>query len=360
MAIKFICACGKHLRARDEMAARRSACPACGAPVGIPSLQPTQRGTTPRPLLPSEKLARRRIVPAAVLANPTDLLTADVPGSTQPAQPELDADKKATTRRKRDYRELEMCWHHCLHFPLPLVGCVLALAALSTALSLVMLAAIPRALLDLQAQPWEVWFLCSLGLLVPLVGLGYASCLLDEMLASALTGDVCNIPWPGVNLSADLGRVCNSLLAWALCLLAGPIVLIAAFVAFWIRCGDVTWLDWVILSELAVVGTGYWLVSRLAVCRSNRLYDANPIRAVQLIHQLSYRALLAAVLGFVLIASFGSLLLLGASTLHSSVPAGISLLALGWFSGLFGAASLFRLLGMWCRQTHVVAETSAA
>ncbi|HEY7307870.1 MAG TPA: hypothetical protein VH643_00785 [Gemmataceae bacterium] len=46
MSIKFICSCGKHLRARDEMAARRSMCPRCGAPVGIPSLQPTHGGTT--------------------------------------------------------------------------------------------------------------------------------------------------------------------------------------------------------------------------------------------------------------------------------------------------------------------------
>src|SRR5919198_406987 len=62
MAIKFICGCGKHLRARDEMAARRSVCPACGSPVGIPSLQPTCPGATLGPMTPAErrKLARQR------------------------------------------------------------------------------------------------------------------------------------------------------------------------------------------------------------------------------------------------------------------------------------------------------------
>src|SRR5581483_11058359 len=64
MSIKFVCSCGKHLRARDEMAARRSVCPRCGAPVGMPSKQPTQRGAAAAPMTPAERwLSRRR--PAA-------------------------------------------------------------------------------------------------------------------------------------------------------------------------------------------------------------------------------------------------------------------------------------------------------
>src|SRR5579884_2248852 len=60
MSIKFVCICGKRLRAREEMAARRSVCPRCGRPVGIPSLKPTHRGGEARPLTPAERFARRR------------------------------------------------------------------------------------------------------------------------------------------------------------------------------------------------------------------------------------------------------------------------------------------------------------
>src|SRR5262245_49323274 len=60
MTIKFICTCGKHLKARDEMAARRSACPRCGAPVGVPSLKPTHTGTVAAPMTPLERLRRTR------------------------------------------------------------------------------------------------------------------------------------------------------------------------------------------------------------------------------------------------------------------------------------------------------------
>src|SRR5437764_7803632 len=70
MALRFVCSCGKHLRARDEMAARRTACPACGAPVGIPPLRPTHRGGVAAPLSPAERLAHRRAAPPEVTPSP--------------------------------------------------------------------------------------------------------------------------------------------------------------------------------------------------------------------------------------------------------------------------------------------------
>src|SRR5438132_12623830 len=75
MAIKFICGCGKHLRARDEMASRRSVCPRCGAPVGIPSLRPTNPGTALGPMTPDERrrAARSRERPEDAAATPGTL-----------------------------------------------------------------------------------------------------------------------------------------------------------------------------------------------------------------------------------------------------------------------------------------------
>src|SRR5438128_2222312 len=59
MPIKFVCRCGKRLRAQSQMAGRRSACPRCGAPVGVPSLEPTVRGATLGPMSPAERLQSR-------------------------------------------------------------------------------------------------------------------------------------------------------------------------------------------------------------------------------------------------------------------------------------------------------------
>src|SRR2546423_851321 len=90
MTIKFICTCGKHLRARDEMAARRSVCPRCGSPVGIPSLKPTHPGTAAAPMTPLERIrhARHR----APLPGPPDAATAPepaVPAAPRPPDPRL-------------------------------------------------------------------------------------------------------------------------------------------------------------------------------------------------------------------------------------------------------------------------------
>src|SRR5262245_52201316 len=120
MTIKFICGCGQHLRARDEMAARRSACPRCGAPVGIPSLQPTQAGTVAAPMTPDERRrhARQRalvssVAPAAAPERPA-------PGRPRPrdADPIPVLTNREKRRRERAKRELEKTSSQCLLYPL--------------------------------------------------------------------------------------------------------------------------------------------------------------------------------------------------------------------------------------------------
>src|ERR1700730_7391210 len=79
MSIRFICTCGKHLKARDEMAARRSVCPRCGRPVGVPSLQSSQRGAPAGPLSPQERAQRGR-------SSPETEPTVSVPFADNPLQ----------------------------------------------------------------------------------------------------------------------------------------------------------------------------------------------------------------------------------------------------------------------------------
>src|SRR5262249_44592908 len=88
MTIKFICTCGKHLRARDEMASRRSVCPRSGAPVGIPALAPTNPGHVP-PLSPLERLrlARQR-APVPVSKSPSEAKPA-TPAPQRPINPHV-------------------------------------------------------------------------------------------------------------------------------------------------------------------------------------------------------------------------------------------------------------------------------
>src|SRR6185312_2349115 len=55
MPIKFYCSCGKHLRAREALAGKRTMCPTCGRIVGVPSLHASQRGAIAGPLTPAER-----------------------------------------------------------------------------------------------------------------------------------------------------------------------------------------------------------------------------------------------------------------------------------------------------------------
>src|SRR5258708_4874807 len=120
MTIKFVCSCGKHLRARDEMAARRSVCPRCGSPVGIPSLRPTHAGTVEAPLSPLERLRhakKRQPLPIDVPQS--------VPESPLPTLPrKLDKrlvhllPKGGTRRPELTGRHLELQWYESLFYPL--------------------------------------------------------------------------------------------------------------------------------------------------------------------------------------------------------------------------------------------------
>jgi hypothetical protein len=47
MAIEFDCACGKHLKAKDEAAGKRTKCPFCGAVLTVPQLAAVGASTSP-------------------------------------------------------------------------------------------------------------------------------------------------------------------------------------------------------------------------------------------------------------------------------------------------------------------------
>src|SRR5205085_4390056 len=117
MSITFVCSCGKRLRAREEMAARRSVCPRCGAPVGIPALQPTHPGTSLGPMSPAERLrARRPTPPELPAARPKAVVpaTAALPEPEPSPRPPLDANAvRLVLGRDSLRRPLETHWFEC-------------------------------------------------------------------------------------------------------------------------------------------------------------------------------------------------------------------------------------------------------
>jgi hypothetical protein len=368
MSIKFICSCGKHLRARDEMAARRSVCPRCGAPVGIPSKQPTHRGAAAPPMSPAERwLSRRRpavptadddtiplapapLAPPAPAVPPvprTEVVEVGSDGTKRRVRPPLDLDAVRLTepRKQRVLRrkwELEQNWDQCLLFPFRALPIIAPLAVLLGILTALAGRALPEVLND-RPESGGFWVIFGLYMLVPMVVLAYVCGFLDCVLASAASGQAGVVTWPG----RDFGLALKSCLWWLLAFLAGPVVPAAVAPLYWTYVGEVTTLDWIILGELGVFAIGYWLLAILAVSRSDRVSDLNPVRVFRLAERLGYRAWVAAFAASVLGVGAVLLILAALPLLHANAMAGV-LLVFIWGGTLFFAAFLFRLLGVWC------------
>ncbi|MCI0683837.1 MAG: hypothetical protein L0Y71_17160 [Gemmataceae bacterium] len=331
MSIKFICKCGKHLRARESLAGKRSVCPACGELVGVPSLQPTHRGTEPAPLSPVDK---------AKLGRP---VTSSVPPA-EPAMPPAPRPKRSW-RRARRLLSLEKHWYECLRHPVYTLPVVVPLSFGMTALSGIAALAFS----ELSAVEIRSALLLATAWVAPFLIVGYLCGFLQSVLGTAAEGEMDDWPGPGV----DLLKMIRALAAWIVCFLAGPIVFFAAAAWFWYRAGDPAVADWLIVIELVLAGSVHWLLTLAAVQQSGRLRDANPIRVGDLIRRLGYGAVLATLGAAAVGLLFGLLLVKALQFMHEEFIAGWMLLFAAWLGGLAWLTFFFRLLGLWCFRSRV-------
>lgn len=363
MSIKFICSCGKHLKARDEMARRRSVCPRCGQPVGIPSGEPTHPGTAAAPLTPAERLrlaARRGAARAAESGTATPPQRRSAPPASAPRDRvgalmlALVTGRRAPGSRGGE-RALETRWHHYLVYPFHdwrvWVGPALLLAALAAAALLVG----PRLFAEPPDDLAARWAVRLSGALVLFVVVGYPCNFLGGVLRSAAGGDGSAGRWAGHTFAGGV----TAAALWLGCFLAGPVVPAAVAAAYWMQCGDPGLVDWLILAELGILAVGYLLLVLAAVSERGRLRDANPLHVIDLAHRLGFRAAAAALAGSALALAHGLLGMVAAEGLHRG-PAGALLLAACCFSGMFWATVLFRLLGVWCHRSRAAEKENAS
>jgi hypothetical protein len=411
MSIKFVCSCGKRLKAHDEMAGKRIPCPRCGNPVGVPALDPNRAA----PMTPAERLraqARRPIAlsyldddPAPLPIPPDEPEPAHEPPApatnprvrsvsspirpsvapidreddgpalpkptSMPGVPSLPASRPSQLAvvpanpfnptdvrqaRRQPHRRLsgrhewplETHWYECWVYPFRAWPLMLGMTVALTVLTAVGALLAPRILSEVTFN-WGNGFFTAICLVGPIALLGYACGFLDCVLASAAEGESRFIRWPGGNLRL----VFRSLAAWTIAFLSAPAPLAVIGFYYWLYCGDPTWVDYVILGELGVLGIGYWLLAVLAVSRSERLRDANPWCVIDLAERLGWRALVGALLAGAIFLSHGLVAFLTTEILHDKPLLGV-VAAMGcWLSWLFWATFLFRVVGLWCYYRRV-------
>ncbi len=354
MTIKFICSCGKHLRARDEMASRRSVCPRCGSPVGIPALKPTHPGGG-APLTPLERqrLARSRAAPPSEPAAPAPAS----PGQLlQPAVIDTSIVRLLSSRGKRpapaSSRHLEAHWYECLLYPLRAWHLCLGLAAIMTVLSTFVPFALRLLLAEAPGPPWLalLFRLPFVVLLVLIVGLPCS--FLERVLASAVDGEVSYIRWSGNPLLTFL----LSGARWSSCFLAGPVVFAVVGYLYWLNCGDPALVDYLILAEVGVVAVAYLVFALLSVTDRGWLRGLDPLAVIDLAHRLGWRALAGVLAASLVLLAPGWLLLAGLSLLHGEALVGFAVLLAGWAGGVFWTTFFCRLLGIWCHRARLAPD----
>ena len=178
---------------------------------------------------------------------------------------------------------------------------------------------------------------------VPVLVVGHACLFLSRVLHNAASGQVKYLgrpesgPWPPL---ASLAR-------WSGCFLSGPVLPAWASVYYWLHCGAMGALDWLILAELLFPAVGYWLIALLLASHTEGLVDVNPVRILSVMGRLGGYALAAAALGFGMLLIHLWFGMYAIERLHRHWTWGTMLLGLSFLSALYGGTFSLRLLGLW-------------
>jgi hypothetical protein len=375
MAILFNCVCGHHLKARDEMAGRRTMCPACGAPVGVPSTLPTHRGVTPGASSSSRRTAKSKRADEAVACHwaglavdrtrhsaapppighsgverePAGSLDATVgPSRVALRQAAVESVRIVTIRERQKNRRkpgwhLGTRWYHNVAYPICELLMLLALTLLLAISSAGILLLLPRFLHSNFASMLMSPILVPLLFLlfIPSLVAGHACMFLSRVAAHAASGANRFIGWPDLDPWPPL----VSLVRWSVCILCGPALVGLGCLYYWLHAGVLRPLDWIIIAELLLPAATYALVAVMLASTSEE-FVPGPLRVLGAIRQLGSKGLAAGAAGSMLL--FGHLYMGGIviGQLHRDVLLGLLLLVLFWFSALYCGTLLLRLVGM--------------
>jgi hypothetical protein len=349
VSIKFICGCGKHLKARDDMARMRIVCPKCRCLVGVPALEPTVAGGA-APMTPQERAraARDRALLEALAPDIPDFGRPEGPPAPKAPRRVGFLSEKEARKRERSNRHLEKRWYESLLYPLRAWRLCFALALVLTALSVGLSVWVPHLINRPETEDPSALAATHLTwVLIALFVAGLPCSFLDRVLASAAGGEVDYILWSGNVVTTFVLAAAR----WLACFLAGPALLAAVGWLYWVRCGETSWVDVVILGQLGVVTVAYFILALVSVADRGRWRDVNPLAVADLAHRLRWRAL-AVVAGALLLLGLGLLVLAGVTDTHRAALRGFLTLTAGWFGGVFVGTFFARLLGVWCYKTR--------
>jgi hypothetical protein len=308
MSITITCACGTPLRARKTLARRWSVCPVCGLSVDLSPPDPARRNAAP----PADTY---------VLAPPTPVAG----GDPTPPRPDPTGRPQRGEGHSRSAGRMapDGIWAALLWLPA----------------GLTLLTAVFRSLWLEDAEDTERWFLVLLAAPV-LVALGYTYGAYQSLLSWAAAGGRAQRYWPG----SDVARLARSARDGLLSFLAGPAVFALTGIFFWLEAGELSWLDELILAQLALATVAAWLLGFTAITLGGRPRDALPSGVVPLAWRLGRRGAIGILVGSAGILAHGLWAISLLEETHRSFGGWIAL-CVCWVSLLWWTAGVLYWLG---------------
>jgi hypothetical protein len=393
MAIEVVCDCGKRLKAPDWMAGRRTQCPACWVAVQIPKRRWINVGRLAGTFTRHRSSARRSDSKHEV-PNDRSQTAPSAPSRSSSASSALPADRYVAQLVKGqpsgaasstfvpsrgvgdgdDYRpdsvvlrtqprwvkllpdRGEQQWYHSLLFPfgkLPVFFRLGFLLAILTTNSLILWLSLERE--SPSKGPIVVCLAaCVCGLFFVL---GHTFHYFNAILEMAAHGKTRHEP--GIGCSA-LGALvsCGH---WLGCFVMGPALLFGAALGYWLYCGDLSVIDWMILIELCYAGVGWWLIALLLTNLDDTLRVASPGQIVRTVLIMRWETAGLTALAAVVVLGHFFFAAYAISQLYVTPLSSFPLLWACWSSGLYLTAFMFRRLGLtYYRAQVAVAEKRQA
>jgi len=193
-----------------------------------------------------------------------------------------------------------------------------------------------------------IWSIPQLLILV--VVFGYVLLFLGQVLTTSASGEVTQPRSP----SWDLTEIARGLARWSWALIVGGVVGGMPPLLYWIWCGDVDWLDRIVLVDLVVPGMAYAQMALLSALIHDSPLAANPVTVTVAIRRVGWGYLVPClftgscvlVLGFV----FGAVLQMKGEFAQFAAYYGF------WVAALYAAMVMLRRLGLFCFRHAVVLE----
>ena len=353
----LVCSCGKRLKAPGAVPGRVGRCPACGGMLRVPEGDRESVGASiARPSANPDRPRKRTGadgVASSIGASPEgDEVLPErfgvAPSAYVMARPGDASRKKAGGggRLVRRPDELETTLAESLLYPLWDETGLALLAILPPALwltSLPLIGILPALVRGLGLLSVLAPFALPMGLFWILV-VGYTLLFLGQVLVTSAAGEVRHPRLP----SWDVWEIVDGLGRWLWAGVFGFALGGFPALVYWVRCGDVDWLDRIIFAELLALGAVYALMALVAAMLHGSAWAANPITVLSAIGRVGWpyaRPCLqaggtAAIALGVLVLAYGA-----SSPWLAAVGFGTF-----WVVAFYGAMVVLRVLGLFCRR----------